>query len=279
MGVTNGKGCFRVVVSAGSIPRVTSILSALLTGAEARGWAVVTAGKGLGLSPEGEDIGFELVELTDRQPHSITSAEAAAQAKWESRVQAAKRTGAYISTWDAPRIPEWDYTPNGKLSFKLDQHVLHRDIRRTFSDRKSQTVEDLVPSILDALEAHARAEQAFRLEQEQRRIESEERERLWALERKRHELELRRIEFLDRQLERCSRIQRTEALLAALGDGEMPAEAIRFADWARGYLAILQAELEPSAIAAKLAITGLMNEEAHVPQWIDVETGQYSPSR
>ena len=270
-----GAGCFRVTVSAAAIDRSATVLDRLLTAVEERGWSVRSGEHRLELDIDQEVIGFELVELTDRVAHRPTEAELLAKSRYDARVAQAKRTGAYVSTWDAPKIPEWERVPNGKLSLVLDPAASYLGVRRTFSDRKSQRVETLIDCIADALEGYSVATKERRVENERRRIAAEAEQRRQELLRKREELELKRIEFADRQLARVERVERLHVLIERLGSGELPPDLERFRAWLKGYVENLEWELSPERLAEKLALTDLMNDEAVVPAWIDVETGRY----
>lgn len=274
----SGTGCFKVTATAGIANRVEVILDRLVTKVEEQGWRV-TAGDGrLELDIDGEVIGFEVVELTDRVVHKLTEAEHVAKARYEARVAQAQRTGAYVSTWDAPRIADWNHVPNGKLSLVLDENARYRGVRRTFSDRKTQRVETLIDCIAEALSGYAAETKRQRLESEKARVRAEEQSRQREALKRLEQIETRRVEFAERQIVRLEKLSRMTTLIAHLGDGELPSDTDRFRDWLKRYVGVLQADLGADRIEARLLTTRLMHDDATISSWIDVETGSYRSS-
>jgi hypothetical protein len=51
----------------------------------------------LELEIDGEAIGFELIELSDRIVHKVTDAERAAQEKYRARIAQSRKTGADVT--------------------------------------------------------------------------------------------------------------------------------------------------------------------------------------
>lgn len=274
----SGPGCFTVTVSEATLSRAELALGRLLSVVEDRGWTVRAGDKRLEFVVDGETVGFELTELTDRVAHQPTEQELIAKSRYAARLEAAKRTGAYVSPWDAPKIPEWDRVPNGKLSLTLDPEVRYMGVRRTFSDRKTQQVETLIDCVIDALAAYAAAVKTQRVEQERQRVIAEAAEREWKARQKREDLDTRRIEFLDRQLARVDRIAAVKAFRERLAGEEASESVVRFRGWLSDYLAGLEDEISPERLAEKIALTDLMNDETVIASWIDVETGRYRRS-
>jgi hypothetical protein len=273
-----GPGCFTVVVSDAVLDRAERALSLLVAEVEQRGWSVRTGEKRLEFVVDGETIGCELTELTDRVPHRPTDKELAAKAAYAARLEAAKRTGAYVSTWDAPKIADWDRVPNGKLSLTLDEAVGYAGIRRTFSDRKTQQVETLIDCVTDAFEGYAVAVKARRVERERQRVIAEEQQRQREARQRRQDLETKRVEFLDRLLARAERISAIRSFQARLAQDTTLASVAQFHGWISDYVERLEAEVSAERIAEKIALTDLMNDDAVIASWIDVETGGYRRS-
>lgn len=273
-----GPGCFTVTVSEETLERAETALSLLLNSAEQRGWSVQAGERRLEFVVDGETIGCELTELTDRVAHRPTDKELAAKAAYAARLEASKRTGAYVSTWDAPKIPDWDRVPNGKLSLTLDPAVGYMEIRRTFSDRKTQQVETLIDCVTDAFAAYAVAVKAQRVLREQQRVIAEAQQRQREVLQRRQDLEARRVEFLDRQLARVERISNVRSFQARLAQTTTVESVVRFNGWISDYLERLEGEISAECIAEKIALTDLMNDDAVIASWIDVETGQYRRS-
>lgn len=273
-----GPGCFKVTASVAMADRVAVVLDRLLVKVEEQGWRVKASEQRLELDVDGELIGFELVELTDRIAHTPTEAESLAKARYEARVAQARRTGAYVSTWDAPKIADWDYVPNGKLSLVLDETARWRGVRRTFSDRKTQRVETLIDCVVEALAGFAAETKRRRIEDEEARIQAEEDRRRREALKELAVIEARRVEFADRQIVRLETVERMTRLIAHLGDGDLPSDTDRFRDWLKRYVGMLQADLGTDRIETRLASTRLMYDDAVTHAWIDVETGSYRSS-
>jgi hypothetical protein len=90
-------------------------------------------GNGLCLSPDGEAIGFELIEQILRKPHRITGAEQTALEKYEAAQARAARSGRWTYI-ERPVTPQWDYEPTGQLVLTLSEGRWHDGMRRKFSD-------------------------------------------------------------------------------------------------------------------------------------------------
>lgn len=270
-----GPGCFTVVVSAAVLDRAERALSLLVAEVEQKGWSVRAGEKRLEFVVDGETIGCELTKLTDRVSHRPTDKELTAKAAYAARLEAAKRTGAYVSPWDAPKIADWDRVPNGKLSLTLDDVVGYAGVRRTFSDRKTQQVETLIDCVTDAFEAYAVAVKAQRVERQRQKVIAEEQQRQREAMQRRQDLETTRIEFLDRQLARVARISAIRSFQERLGQDATRESVAQFDGWISDYLARLEAEVSAERIAEKIALTDLMNDDAVIASWIDVETGGY----
>lgn len=272
----SGAGCFKVTVSAAAIGRAEAILSALTRSLEAKGGKMAGRERGsLAVSLGGEMLGFELMEQTDRSPYRLTEADLVRKAQYQAKVAAARRTGAWVSTYDAPKFPDWTHTPNGRLSLKLDDAAGYLGVRKTFSDRKSQRVEDLIDTILEALVAYVAAVEARKIETARRRQEAEVAEREQRRQQKRQELEARRVEFLNLQLARLDSAHRIDGLLARLEEPLADEGVARFRAWVVERRDGLRAEVSPEILARKIAATDLMNDDAVIESWIDVETGRY----
>lgn len=270
-----GSGCFTVLASTATADRVESVLGRLLRARDGRGWGVAAGPQGLALDVDGETISFELIETTDRVPHVLAEQERRAIEAYNARAEKARRTGAYVSTWDKPRIPEWDHLPNGKLSLVLEEKARWRGVRRTFSDRKTQTVESLVDCIVEALAAYAAETKRRRMEDEKARIRAQEEHLRREQQKRLAQIDERRVEFAERQISRLERLTSLTALIDHLGSGDLPADVKLFRSWLHRRQEALRSELTPTAIENRLAVTRLMHEDAVVSSWIDVETGGY----
>ena len=273
-----GKGCFNVTVSETLIDRVQLLLSTLVKEIEARGGQILHGEKGLETKIDGHQLTFVIKEKFDRVPHMLTDTEKATLERHKAKVASSKQPWTYGS-WNTPTFPQHDYLPTGKLTLQLEDKVGYRGVRKTFSDRVSLRVEMMVSDIVDAMKGYAKAEDEWLEEQERRRLEYEEQARLAAIARKRQALEGRRVEFLERQLARLSKIEHIQRLQQRLASAPQEGDVERFSVWMADYLGRLEHQLSPEVLAAKLATTNLMSDDAEINDWIDVETGRYGSTR
>jgi hypothetical protein len=274
---SGGKGAFSVTVSPEHVDRALRVLSSLLRAVEAQGWSVSRSDKGLQLRPDGEALSFTLIEQTDRVRHKITDAERDAQSRFEIKRAAAARRGDWFGAGSPPQIPDWDFRPTGCLVLQFDPNPMAfgaaSGLRRTFSENRSRRLDGQIDKIIEALAARAIAAKEIR------RIHAE-REAKWAEEsarrkeaERRQRLEVKRQEFLERQLERHTAARQLESFLARYDRSELPdhPEAATFLEWARGRLARLEAELSPEALGLRFANAELVSDEADAPSWRTVE--------
>ena len=179
-----GHGIVPLKIAPDSLERALSILSRLLALAETQGHEPRTTEKGFELAVDGESIAFGLEEQPQKTPHQPTAAEL-------KRREERARWGYSTNPW-----PKYDHAPSGRLAIIIDANP-YSGIRRTYSDRKTRTLEQMLPDVLAGFAEHA----AFAKE---RRREHEERARAWKeAEDRRHRQEAfearekRRMEFID----------------------------------------------------------------------------------
>ena len=157
----------RVSVSRAQISRAIRLIDALLKAAESRGMTlrlVPNPDRGYGrqqlqvveICHLGHPVTFRIVEETDRTPHTPTATELAAQKR---------------SSW--VRIPEWDYTPSGRLRIELPSGQSRGGVsaRSRFADGPARRAEDKIDEVLD--EITARGEHALALREEAQRLDAE----------------------------------------------------------------------------------------------------------
>lgn len=259
-----GRGKFRLLVTPSSGDRACAILDRLLAAGDAKGWSLEDTEQGYAIVAEGEATGLMIEEKLDRVPHVMTSAEIKEKAQYDHKCELAAR-GIGWRPWGPPKVPEYDYIPNGELILKLDQDYAAGGTRRTFSDGKRQRLEDGIPSIIDALVRRAAAVKASREERA-------ERERQWAEQerrRKDNERQVRvegyRIAFLQRQVERKREIDGLSDLIAEWENMEDPdpkfAELLEFATLYRTWL---ENRIAPAAIAKRIADLKLMDDDVYI---------------
>ncbi|MGR4865083.1 hypothetical protein [Caulobacter sp. LARHSG274] len=274
---SGGKGAFSVSVSPDEAPRALQVLNHLLLATEGQGWAVTHSEKGLQLCPDGEAVNFTLAEQIDRVRHKVTDTEREALARFETRRAAAVRRGDWFSAGNPPQIPDWDYRPTGCFVFQLDPNPYSfgaaTGLRRTFGESRSRRLEGQMERIIEALAARAAAmKEIRRLTAERDAQWAEEAARRKEAER-RQRLETKRQEFLERQLERHEAARRLESFLARYNQADLGGdpEAANFINWARGRLARLGDDLTPEALGERFAVAELMNDDADIPSWKEVE--------
>jgi hypothetical protein len=134
--------------------RALRLLEALFREAERRGYKVSLADKRRDcvtvVAVDGHSYPVKTKELTDRSPHVPTATELAEKAR---------------SEWT--RIPEYDYTPNGRLQIALEQYWHSEEGRRhrtTWSDGQGSRLDDKLPEVLAEIEARAAEDERRRLE-------------------------------------------------------------------------------------------------------------------
>lgn len=186
-----------------SIERALSILSRFLALADTQGHEPRATAKGFELVVHGEGIAFGLEEQPQKTLHQPTAAEL-------KRREERARWGSSTNPW-----PKYDQAPSGRLAIVIDANA-YSGIRRTYSDRKAQTLERMLPDVLAGFAEHA----AFAKE---RRREHEERARAWkeAEDRRlRQEAfesrEKRRMEFMDAVHEQLVERAKLSAVLSHL---------------------------------------------------------------
>lgn len=157
----NGDGAARVEVSRALIPRAMDFLANLFAAAEEAGVGVAVVKKPYGyhrepvarvcLAYDQVKVEFRLVENTDRTPHEPTKSELAYKAR---------------NPWT--RLPEWDYHPNGTLTFSFDRDYFAKDRnpRATFNDGVRALLEEKIPDIVREVVARGEQDTTRRLEQE-----------------------------------------------------------------------------------------------------------------
>lgn len=236
-----GAGKFRVTVAPASVERTIAFLNRLVHAVEAQGWSTGEHEQGLTLVPDGETIGFKIEEKTDRVPHVRNRKEEAEWTDYQRRLEQHAR-GIGYSPW-APRIPEHDYVPNGQLLLRLDNAWVGDGLRRTFGDGKTQTLEALLPVILESLQVWANAKKARDVERARQKAEWEERDRRQREAEARARVDGYRAQFLNRKGERLAELERIDRLLAYWAGQSPVAELESYLAWAKDYRARLSQNL------------------------------------
>lgn len=259
-----GRGKFRLLVSPSCGERACVVLDTLVAAAEAERWLLESDEKGYAIVAEDESISFMIEEKLERVPHVITAAERKEQAEYERKCALADR-GVGYRPWRAPSIPDHDYVPSGDLVLKFDHDYAAGGTRRTFSDGKRQRLEDLVPSMIDALTRWAIAVKARREEIARQKKDWAEQERRRADRERQVRVEGYRITFLQRQIERQREIDGLSSLLASWQKAEdVDPKFAELMEFAHLYQNWLEAKIAPTAIAERIADLKLMDDDVYI---------------
>jgi hypothetical protein len=197
------KGVLHMRVASQSVRRVLLITQSLILEAERRGYGVEVGSEdrrcagGLCITIDGHPFELTFAEENDRHPHVATKTEL-------------DRAERY--SWQ--KVPEWDYTPSGRLQLRSG----HDGYKPLATDRVRWRLDDRLGHALAELEARA-GEFTRRAMEEQRRLE--QRQLAWeqAMERARIRLvESHRADHLRRQVDDRRHASEIRALVAAARD-------------------------------------------------------------
>lgn len=265
---------FSMTISPASGTRALLIAERLIVLAPVQGCRFVSAPDGLQLVADEETMTLSLVEQTDKVRHEPTEAEMKALRKWEADRERRQRRGDWFSNWDKPKIPEWDYVPNGILVFELDKGHHWDGLRRRFADGKRKRAEDMIDDVLAAGLVIAAARKARRVEEARRKQAAEEEARRRREAERRRVLEQKRVELLDAKMEAFAKARQIDAFLdeylAKYGDSDLPDSCRRFVDWAHGYAEALRHQASPEMLGAKLDSHRLMDGTTEIGSWVNV---------
>jgi hypothetical protein len=231
----HGRGVVPLKISRVSIERGLRVLTRLFALAEAQGHRLQATDTGLVLVVDGESIVFSLEEQPLKTPHEPTAAEL----KLRDRNL---RWGLSSTPW-----PKYDHDPSGRLAFVIQANP-YSGLRRTYSERKTRTVEKILPAVLAGFVEHAS------LIKERRRTDEEwERQRKEAEARRRREeafeaQEKRRMEFVDAIHEQLLQRAKLSAVLRHLERvaDEQTSKENKMAEWVKGRLRQIDALVSPS---------------------------------
>lgn len=240
-------------VSTAHSERALFILSQIIEAVELRGVGVEIVQEGMSAHLDGDKIRFSLTEKTRQFPHEPTAKEKAEDARRE-RLKAQRRRNSDWNSWEGIDLfssrPKFDAIFQGNLQFQIDSYS--NGLRRSWGDGKQQRLEDLVPQIVDGIDAQLVAARHRRDEHERWRREYEELERRRGLYRARKAREQKRLEFLKSLLDAQSELARLDELRRSFGPCPSDAEDFRRFD------AWLQARAH--ALENRLGATALQDE-------------------
>jgi hypothetical protein len=270
-----GKMVFSVSVSPTAIARSVLILSHLVRAALACGYRIEEGEGALGLTVDDEHIALNVEEKPRKIAHDLSEAESAKLARWRADCERKKLRGEWISEWDKPRIPEWDYVPSGLLTLEIDNGSQWDGLRRRFSDGKRQRLENLIGHIMTALATCAAARKAKREEQARRHREWQEQEKRNREIERRNTLESKRYQFLERQMKLFERARRIDLFVgeyvARHSEAELPSSCQEFICWARAYAEAVRDAAAPACLAPVLEKFDLMNDATEIDSWVTFE--------
>lgn len=164
---------FKIRASPAECERVLALIAKIFAAALAERWEIKgSAHDGWELQASGENIEIAITENTKRTPHTPTPAEIREQQRY---------------SWT--KIPEFDYSPSGELKLTISSGS-YLGLRTNWSDGKKQRLEAVLPGFIEGISIVGAALYT-------RRLEREEQERQWELQRQR-EAERRRLEEIQR---------------------------------------------------------------------------------
>lgn len=199
-----------------SIGRVAELLPKLEAAAEVQGFKLTHDDKPSRFSDGTQTVKFEITEGYTRRKHELSPKEKSAIAAWQKRIE--RRDWRYVHGDNYPTLPDWDYSPTGRLSITFEPvwYYNQPSPRRSFNDGKRQRLEDMVDKIAIgiAVVAAAKAKRSQE-EEEQAKKRDKERKAQEAAARSRY-IEDRRQGELTSLLLAQQRIEQLEQLQACL---------------------------------------------------------------
>lgn len=262
-----GSGLIACSIAPESIDRLEIILVNLVAAAGTQGFSLEPTEAGVCFKGEDGSINFSITEVVARTKHVLTDAEAAKLDAWEKKQAAKRLRDPWHYAFDRPKFEEWDYAATGRL--KLEFETLYvangRSPRRSFSDAKTQRLEDMAGEIAVGLVvlAAAKAEEGRRREAWRREREEAEHRRREAL-RTQH-VRKRRGAAMDEILAKLSELRLLRNLMVGISDeagatGDFPRVA-EFLRWSEEELARREAALDARGLEARFVDQALFGED------------------
>jgi len=250
-----GDGLCGVEVGVQSVERAIAILDAVARALAEKGLHVTPDGNQMRVVSGPEKAEFSLKEVTRTVPHEPSEAELAEEARRQKRRERYWRGEiSWDSSFQGKAWPEKDALRTGQLFLQIEGYS--DGVRRKWADGKTQTMESLVPSIVQGFEVLIAARKA---ERERR----EERERKWKEHCRRRELAKARVKreadrgrFTDHIIETHREIACLHTWLAESWPvaEQRPGSAYRrMVEWVQAKLDSLIASVEPNGIEKQLA--------------------------
>lgn len=229
-----GRGIVPLKIGPSAVDRSIKLLAQLFLLAKTLGHQTETTDEGLVLLIDGQTIVFALEAPTDRRIHQPTPAELKEQARYAG-------WGMTREPW-----PKYDHFPSERLAIIIQANA-YSGLRRTFSDRQTKAVEQMLPAILEAFAAHGAFAKERKREQEESARRYREAERLREMDEAFAAREKRRIEFADAVHDVLMERKKLADVLAhidAVADPEYP--NIEMIGWLRRRIRQLDALISPA---------------------------------
>lgn len=183
-----------LAISGDSVERIISFLDALVRSCEERGMAFKPRDDRMSVSVQTDEVTFQIEEAVKRIPHVWTDAEIAEEERRRKRRERARWDWNDLEDW-GPKVPEFDYRPTGKFGLVISGW--NDGLRRSWRDGKHQSLETLLPSVVDGFEAHIASLKHRRESHERAKAARRELQRRRALAKAREEREIKRHALLD----------------------------------------------------------------------------------
>lgn len=229
-----GRGIVPLKIGPAGLDRSVTLLAQFFTLSGTQGYQPEATDEGLALLIDGEPVEFAIEAPADRSPHQPTPAELKEQARYAG-------WGMTREPW-----PKYDHFPSERLSIVIQANA-YSGLRRTFSDRQSKSLEQMLPRILEAFAEHAAFAKNRRTEQEESARRSQETARLRRLDEAFVAREKRRIEFIDAVHEQLVERKKLEDVLAHLDSSVDPEHpSLEMIAWLRRRIRQLDALISPA---------------------------------
>lgn len=204
---------FKIRASPLNADRLVTLIAEILAAASSENWEIKTSKDGeWELLASEERIELAISENTRKVAHTPTAAEIRDNQRY---------------SWN--KIPEFDHLPSGELKLTISNGS-YLGVRTNWSDGKKQTLESVLPGLIEGISIVGAARNT-------RRLEREEQARQWELQRQR-EAERRRLEEIQRTRfaifkEQAKQHKEAEVLRAYVGQVKQKLEQLPQNDLSR----------------------------------------------
>ncbi|WP_346033057.1 hypothetical protein [Erythrobacter westpacificensis] len=255
-------GLIDIAIAPASIDRIELALNRIVSAAEIQGFDLTKVERRVAFTDGNVVVPFRVVEKTKRAKHEPTAKERAKQAEAQRTLEqrwGKAGLGPAPSSGVYPRLPKYDYSPSGIVSFEFDLLICHNpSARRTFNDGRNQRLEEManeIAGVLAGLTA-AKIEDERRDEEAEKRSEDNHRRRIE--HKRRAYIEDRRSATLEKILairEQRDRLRRLVADISEDTDQPQSQRTSAFQIWLKEKLA------EAEEAASGMALDRLLETE------------------